>query len=214
MTFYPIDYENWPRRAYFEHYFSAAPCTYSITANLDITLLLERVKTYHLRLYPVLIYGISKAVNERREFTMSVDEHGVLGWFDTVNPSYTVFHKDNESFSSIWTEYHADFHTFYNHCIEDMTTYGSVHFPDAKPACGNQFTISCIPWTTFTGFHLNIQNAYDYLPPIFTIGKYFSESEKMLLPIALQVHHAVCDGFHSTRLLNSLQKWADAFENK
>ncbi len=31
------------------------------------------------------------------------------------------------------------------------------------------------------------------------------------LPLAVQVHHAVCDGFHVSRLINELQSWLDAF---
>jgi chloramphenicol O-acetyltransferase type A len=68
-----------------------------------------------------------------------------------------------------------------------------------------------IPWTSFTGFNLNLQKGYDYFPPIFTIGKFYEENEKYMLPLALQVHHAVCDGFHATRFINGLQEWADSF---
>lgn len=215
MAFHPVDYENWPRRAYYEHYFKSVPCTYSITVNLDITLLLRQVKARRLRLYPVLIYGISKAVNERREFMMSVDENGVPGWHDTVNPSYTVFHEDDKSFSSVWTEYEADFGAFYHHCVSDMQEYGEIHLPAARPEKqSNLFNISCVPWSSFTGFNLNIQGGYGYLPPIFTVGKYYRDGAKTLLPVALQAHHAVCDGFHSAGLLNALQEWADTFENK
>ena len=34
-----IDRETWPRRAYFEHYFTNVPCTYSAVFRLDIELL-------------------------------------------------------------------------------------------------------------------------------------------------------------------------------
>lgn len=61
-----------------------------------------------------------------------------------------------------------------------------------------------IPWSTFEGFHLNLQKGYNYLTPIFTIGKYYEE-EKIILPLAIQVHHAVCDGFHVCRFVNELQ---------
>lgn len=33
------------------------------------------------------------------------------------------------------------------------------------------------------------------------------------LPLAVQVHHAVCDGFHVSRLLNELQEWLDYFQS-
>lgn len=70
----------------------------------------------------------------------------------------------------------------------------------------NVFTISSIPWVSFTGFNLNLPKATDYLLPIFTTGKYFQENGKTWLPIAIQVHHAVCDGYHLSRFVNELQK--------
>ena len=69
----------------------------------------------------------------------------------------------------------------------------------------NIFTVSMIPWTTFEGFNLNLQKGYNYLLPIFTLGKYFQEKGRTLLPLAIQVHHAVCDGFHICRFINELQ---------
>ena len=33
----------------------------------------------------------------------------------------------------------------------------------------------------------------------------------MRLPLAVQVHHAVCDGYHLSRFMNGLQTWMDAF---
>ena len=70
----------------------------------------------------------------------------------------------------------------------------------------NTFPVSMVPWASFEGFNLNLQNGYHYLPPIFTMGKFQEENGKTLLPLAIQVHHAVCDGFHLCRLVNELQK--------
>ena len=75
-----------------------------------------------------------------------------------------------------------------------------------KPAIpANSFTVSMLPWATFEGFNLNLQKGYDYLKPIFTMGKYYRKKERILLPLAIQVHHAVCDGFHVCRFINELQ---------
>lgn len=212
MNFHMIDMQNWKRKEYFEHYFSDIPCTYSMTVNLDITTLLVAIKNHALGLYPVMIYGISSIVNRHEEFQMAVDEQGNVGFFDEVYPSYTVFHKDDETFSDIWTAYSSNFQTFYAHYLQDVQQFGNVKGISVKPAQGsNVFTISCIPWATFTGFNLNLEKGYGYLPPIFTIGKYFSENGKTLLPLSIQVHHAVCDGFHVARFVNELQEWGNMF---
>lgn len=201
-----IDKVAWQRKEYFEHYHSNVPCTYSITVEIDITKILSQLKDKKLKLYPFMIYGISHIVNRHQEFRMSMDENNNIGYYDVVNPSYTIFHKDTETFTTMWTEYDSDFQIFYNNYVEDINQFEKVKSMISKPLKGkNIFTISCIPWTTFTGFNLNLQNGYNYLPPIFTIGKYYNQGEKILIPLSVQVHHAVCDGFHIARFINQLQ---------
>lgn len=56
-----IDIASWPRREYFEHYLNTVPCTYSMTVKLDIT----RIRKKNLRLYPTMLYCITKVVNRR-----------------------------------------------------------------------------------------------------------------------------------------------------
>lgn len=213
MNFNIIDKQNWKRKECFEHYFSNVPCTYSMTVSLDITTLLNTINNHALKLYPVMIYAISSIVNKHEEFRMSIDEAGNVGFFDEVYPCYTIFHKDDETFSDIWTAYSTDFKTFYNHYLEDMQQCGDIKGMSGKPQQeNNTFTISCIPWVSFTSFNLNLEKGYSYLPPIFTIGKYCSDNEKILLPLSIQVHHAVCDGFHVARFTNELQEWINTFE--
>nr|WP_279355025.1 CatA-like O-acetyltransferase [Enterocloster bolteae] len=55
-----------------------------------------------------------------------------------------------------------------------------------------------------------IQLQLTYLLPIFTMGKYYEEGGGIWLPLAVQVHHAVCDGFHVCRFINDLQAKLDA----
>ena len=54
-------------------------------------------------------------------------------------------------------------------------------------------------------FNLNLQKGYTYLSPIFTLGKYYKEDDKFLIPLSIQVHHAICDGFHVCQFLNELR---------
>lgn len=202
MIFDKIDMKNWARSEYFEHYFSNVPCTYSMTIKLDIT----PIKQKRIKLYPAILYYIATVVNHHSEFRTAINPAGELGVYDEMIPSYTIFHKDTETFSNLWTEYTPDFETFSAAYETDMQKYGNKHGMIAKPnAPENVFTVSMIPWSTFEGFNLNLQKGYDYLIPIFTMGKYYLEDGRTLLPLAIQVHHAVCDGFHICRFVNELQ---------
>lgn len=89
----------------------------------------------------------------------------------------------------------------------DMERYGNLEGMMAKPnAPENTFPVSMIPWASFEGFNLNLQNGYDFLLPIFTMGRFYEENGRILMPFAVQVHHAVCDGFHLCRFVNEVQE--------
>lgn len=98
MKFNLIDIENWNRKPYFEHYLNSVRCTYSMTANIEITNLLHEIKLKDLKLYPTLIYILATVVNNHKEFRTCFDENGNLGYWDSMSPSYTIFHKENETF--------------------------------------------------------------------------------------------------------------------
>ncbi|MGH4052536.1 MAG: CatA-like O-acetyltransferase [Clostridium sp.] len=44
MYFKLIDKQNWSRKLYFDNYMNDVRCTYSMTANIDITDLLIKLK--------------------------------------------------------------------------------------------------------------------------------------------------------------------------
>ena len=197
-----IDLETWPRREYFEHYLSAVPCSYSMTVKLDIT----PIKRSGRKFYPTMLYYLTKEVNRHEQFRMALREDGKLVLFDSLSPCYTVFQKDTETFTNLWTDFCDDYAQFCTRYEKDVETYGSLHKMNAKPdQPENTFTVSMIPWTTFESFHLQLQPS-PYLIPIFTMGKYYETNGRFLLPLAVQVHHAVCDGFHVCRFLNCLQE--------
>ncbi|ELL9256265.1 CatA-like O-acetyltransferase, partial [Klebsiella pneumoniae] len=52
----------------------------------------------------------------------------------------------------------------------------------------------------------------NFFAPVFTMGKYYTQGDKVLMPLAIQVHHAVCDGFHVGRMLNELQQYCDEWQ--
>ncbi|MCU6709114.1 type A chloramphenicol O-acetyltransferase [Paenibacillus sp. J5C_2022] len=209
MNFNPIDLRTWERKPYFEHFLNNTRCTFSMTANLDITKVLERTYAEEIKFYPTFIYMVMRVVNSQVEFRTCFDREGKLGYWEYMMPSYTIFHNDNKTFSSLWTEYEVDFQSFYKKYEEDMNQYGHVkELSPKKQASENLIPISCIPWTTFTGFNLNIFNEGTFLLPIITGGKYFNQESKVMLPISLQVHHAVCDGYHASYFFNELQRLA------
>ncbi len=202
MEFTVIDRDTWEREAYFAHYLSAVPCTYSMTTKLDITPIRE--KGYQL--YPTMLYVLTKTVNQYEEFRMAFLPDGRLVRYHRMSPCYTVFHKETETFSNIWTAFSDEYAAFCRSYAEDIRRYGAVQAFDAKPDMPpNCFTVSMIPWVGFESFHLQTAD-FRYLIPIFTMGRFENVQGRYMLPLAIQVHHAVCDGFHVARFVNTLKE--------
>ena len=203
MKFNYVDVEMWKRKQYYNHYLKDVPCTYSMTVKLDITKIIVEKR----KIYPTMLYHITKIVNSYEEFRTMLDSEGKVGYFDEMSPCYTYFHKESETFSNIWTEYCEDYEEFCKRYFEDIEKYGNNLEMEGKPNTPmNTFPVSMIPWESFEGFNLNLQRGYDYLLPIFTLGKYYQDGDRFLIPLAIQVHHAICDGFHLCRFIDSLRK--------
>ena len=211
--YHKVDLDAWPRREYWTHYMHEVRCTYAITGNIDIAVLRSALKRRELPLYAALMHMLATIINRHEEFRYETGADGEPILFDRLNPSYTVFHKDTETFSNLWTEFSPRFADFCAAYRQDMQRYGDVQGFIGKPdAPQNCFPVSSVPWMHFTGFNLNCYTPGASLCPIFTFGRYEPQNGKLLLPLSGQFHHAVCDGYHAARLFAEMQQLADTAE--
>lgn len=207
--FQKIDLKNWERKEYFDHYLNKVKCSYSITAEIEISELLPQCKKNNIKLFTAMTYLITTAVNQIAELRTCFNQKGELGIWDFMSPSYTVFQDDSKTFTNIWTRYDRNFQIFNRDLMLDIETYSNVKkFLAKENEPENVFPISCIPWVNFTGFNLNIKNDSPYLCPIFTLGQFRKEQNKIFIPLAAQLHHATCDGWHAGMLFNHIQELA------
>ncbi len=200
MGFHLIDMDHWPRKEFYLHYLNDVVCSYSVNVELDITTLRGE------KLYPAMIWLLTGVVNKFQEFRTSLTDNGP-GYFDVMNPNYTIFNDAEKTFSCIWTEFTEDYALFCKRYQEDTERYScSTQFAPKPGIPKNCFDISMVPWLTFSGFNINVFGAEKHLLPIFTMGKWKEKDNKRILPLAIQVHHAVCDGYHVGMFVEELQR--------
>ena len=200
-----IDLESWPRREFYEHFIKEVVCTYSAVVNIDITALKGQ------KLYPAMIWLLTKTVNDMPEFRTVLTPEGP-GIYDDMHPMYTVFNQENKNFSGIWSYFSEDYAEFLKCYEADAATYSkSTRYAPKDGTPANSFNISMVPWVEFTGFNINVFDDGKFLLPIFTMGKFFERDGKQLLPLSIQVHHAVCDGYHLGAFVEKLQGYVNGF---
>jgi len=208
-----VDLSRWARKEHFEVFQSFAQSTINQTVLIDITVLLKHIKESGWRFYPTIIFLLSKIVNSHAEFRMAIKNNELVIW-NEVHPSYTIFHNETETFSSLWSHYDGNIHHFQDVYSADIARYGNnlAYWPKEESR-ENIFFVSAIPWVSFTSFNINVANMQNFFSPMFTLGKYYTQDGKVLLPLAIQVHHSVCDGFHVARLFNELQEMSNGIQH-
>lgn len=202
----PIDLDAWPRREAFEHYRHRVPCTYAMTVELDVTAFVGALRASSRKTYPAQIWAIANVVNRHPEFRMTLTDDGAPASWPVVHPAFTVFNAERETFAAVSVPYDADFARFHAAATEVLASASTATemFPQGGlPA--NGFDVSSIPWASFTGFTLQIDGGSSHYAPIFTLGRYVEREGRTLLPLAVQIHHAAADGFHTARLVGELE---------
>ncbi|HPE37956.1 MAG TPA: CatA-like O-acetyltransferase [Bacillota bacterium] len=208
MTFTPIDLQNWKRGQMFYYFSKMAPTGYSMTVNVDITVLKETVTEAGLKFFPAYLWLVTKNLNRQTEFKIA-EKDGVLGWYDTLTPLYASFHEDDHTFSLMWTEYTDNFTLFYQKYISNQQCYANNHGVLCQPQTPpppNAYTVSCIPWVEFTHFAVHSYENKPYYFPSIEAGKIIESDGRLLMPLSLTCHHATTDGYHVKCFLESLDE--------
>lgn len=211
MKFTPIDMNTWPRRQMFAYFSKMAPTGYSITVNTDVTGLKNALKKRGLKFFPAYLWLITKCLNEQMEFRIA-EKDGVLGFYDTLTPLYASFHEDDRTFSLMWTEFDDDLKLFHQHYLENRLLFGQNHGVLSQPQTlppENTYTVSAVPWISFTHFAVHSYENKPYYFPSVEAGKILTEKSRELLPLSLTCHHAATDGYHIHLFLNRLQEEID-----
>lgn len=212
--FTPIDFNSWPRRELFYYFSKMAPTGYSLTAELDVSHLLQCVKAAGYKFFPAYIWLVTKNLAAQSEF-MLAEKDGVLGAYNILTPLYAAFHEDTKTFSFLWTEYDTDFALFHAAYMEDKAKYGGNHSLLAKTGQlppENAYTVSAVPWVEFTHFAVHSYENKPYYFPSVEAGRIHEKGGKSVMPISLTCHHAATDGIHVDRFLKTMQADMHNFE--
>lgn len=198
----PLDLATWPRREHFEHYLTAVPCSYALTVEVDATAFVATLARSPRKTYLAQIWALATVVNRHEEFRMTLLADDRPAVWPVLHPSFTVFNPRRETFAAVWAPYDPDFAAFHAVAAPLLAEHAdATAFRPQGPPPPNTFDVSSIPWVSFTSNTLAIENAWRHLAPIFTLGRYARRGDATVLPLAVQIHHAAADGFHTARLI-------------
>ena len=206
MYFKKLEKDTWERASAFKHFMKELRCVMSMTVELDITDFLSTLHEKEYSFYPAMMWVVCRAVNRREEFRMGYDQNGNVGVWKEVSPYYAHFYKEDEKFVKLVTEYSADFSVFYQRFLEDKRRYQQFREFQFQPIPPNTFDVSCLPWVHYQCFDIHVFDSGTYLAPVVTWGKYLENDKgRITMPLSMNIHHAVADGFHLSRFFSDVE---------
>ncbi|QQO09747.1 CatA-like O-acetyltransferase [Breznakiella homolactica] len=211
--FTPIDFDAWERKEIYQRFYGYS---YTVTADVDITAFLLRIRNRGFKFYPSICYALTKVVNENRDFRYGKMD-GKIGFWDTLDTHYTLLRKDTALFTHMVTAFTEDPDRYHRQFITDKEAAeagSSLYYNNASPI--DTFHISIIKTVKFTSLSLSKPASYTHsdsdttsFVPFATIGKYETSGTKTLMPLAVEFNHSVNDGYHAGVFFEKVQECLD-----
>lgn len=203
-----IDIEQWDRKEHYAYFRSVDYPQFNICAHLDITKFLGFVKSSGLPFYYAMIHAATVTANNITNFRYRIRNNEVV-LHDHLHPSFTAMNKDNDLFKYVTVDMAGDMSAFAE-TAQDKARRQTELFGDGKDEERDDLIyLTCIPWISFTHISHTISLDKNDSIPRISWGKYFSDGDKIMLPLSVQVHHALCDGVHIGKYFTGLQNYID-----
>lgn len=199
-----LDLANWPRRELFEFFIGYTNPYFNVCSRVDVTKLVELVRQRDLRISSAVHYFALRVANEIEPFRYRLKDEGVFV-YDVIHGGTTVL-LPNETFTYAYFDYQRDFEKFVN----DMSqAVNEVRAGDGRlrPTMRDDVIYhTTLPWISFTSFsHARTGGRGESIPRL-VFGKFTKENERLMMPISVEVHHALVDGLHVGQYLSTLEE--------
>lgn len=201
-----LDIENWPRREQYLFFKEYENPFFNICTMLNIKNLLTYCKENNIPLSHAYFYLSQKVVNEVPEMRYRIQGEQVI-IHDKIDAGWVMM-KDNGSIRFCYLPYTTDFANFRAQIAEITRNIENIPF-DSNEQRDNLIYYSVLPWIHFTGLsHAHRMPRNDSVPRI-VFGKYKPQGTEINMPVAVEVNHALMDGFHVAQYLEKLQNAFD-----
>jgi len=200
-----LDLAGWSRRDLFEFFIGYTNPYFNVCTRVDVTELVAFVRDQPgVRFSTALHYFALRSANEVEPFRYRLKDERVFV-YDVVHGGTTVL-LPNESFAYAYFDYQIDFEKFVaemGKAVDEVRTRSGQLKPTSRDDVIYHTTL---PWFSFTSFaHARNKGRGDSIPRI-VFGKFFEEHHRLMLPISVEVHHALMDGLHVGRFLAKLEE--------
>ena len=201
-----IDTETWSRRHLFQLFKGYDNPFFNVCADVDATNLLNFTRSQNLSFFVTYHFLSVKTANEVEPFRYRLRGERVLV-HERVDAGATLLLAD-ESFTFVYFDFEEDFRAFHDSAGATIER-ARVEPPrlDARADRDDLIYHSVIPWVSFTSIsHARDSRRRSGIPKI-SFGKYRDVGGRVMMPVSVEVHHALMDGLHVGRYFERLESY-------
>lgn len=199
-----LDLETWSRRELYQFFIDYDNPHFNVCCPVDVTRLIELVRQRSdLKTSLAIHYFALRVANEIEPFRYRLKDDGVFV-YDVINGGTTVL-LPNESFGYAYFEYQRDFDKFVRDMGQAVDEIRTGTGPLKPTQRDDVIYHTTLPWMSFTSFaHARKKGRGDSVPRL-VFGKFTEENGRLMMPISVEVHHALMDGLIVGRYFNQLE---------
>jgi chloramphenicol O-acetyltransferase type A len=199
--------ETWHRRQQFEFFKDYHNPFFNICTSLDVTPLLGLTRARGDISFFIAYHFFSiKAANEVEPFRYRLRGERILV-HERVHAGTTVLLAD-ENFTFAYFDYAEDFRDFHAAAKASMQSAKAGGVELYRRAERDDLIYhSVIPWASFTSISHARRGGREESVPKIAFGKYREDGGRMMMPIAVEVHHALMDGLHVGRYFERMESY-------
>lgn len=198
-----IDLKSWPRKDTFEFFKSYQDPQFNICVNVTITETYQVLQTQGISKFLAMLWLITDAANSVSEIRCRIRGKSVVEhkW---VHPSFTWLNEDN-TLTFCQAEYTGDVQRFFESAENSIAGVEPNPIVADQQGSDDVLYVSCVPWVKFTSISHPFKIDDTRSIPRITWGKYFQENSQWVMPVSIQLHHGLADGYHIGLFFNHLQ---------
>ncbi|MCD6447159.1 MAG: chloramphenicol acetyltransferase [Candidatus Marinimicrobia bacterium] len=203
-----IDINTWDRKGPFQHFLKYSDPYFGICTNVDCTKAYARAKEMDVSFFLYYFYLSLDAANAMPEFrTRLENDKPVI--YDKISGSPTVL-RDDGGLGFAMLEYENTFEDFLKKAEPELKRVKTTPKLDTSKDCAETIYYSILPWIKFTSVKHPVDLPNTEGVPILTFGKTFKEGKRLMMPLGVHAHHALMDGTHVARFVESFQNRLDS----
>lgn len=208
-----LDLDAWPRRAAFDFFRRFERPVFDLCTRVDVAPLKAALRAHGGGIgLSLACTGLALAIaNRHPAFRLRLDEapdgEARVLEYPVVHGSTTVV-RDDGGFGFAYLEADDDLGRFAARAQAAVAAVREAPRETAWAPRGDErglIYFTALPWVHFTSFtHARQPGLADAIPRV-AFGRADPEGARLMLPLALQVHHALMDGFHVGRFVQDFE---------